>query len=177
MEYQCPACDASFKFGIQRCVCCGTFIFWKQDRTPEVRTQPLTWPQKAELIRNVQVFPYPEVSDTVVKTMEPQRVVIVNSIGEYYQLEEGGFAHWASVNLWGHLPQVNIVDSTGINTLINVLDTPQWPDGSIVSQVKQGDIVQVYQFIPGWVRIGKNQWISTFWIDPKDQKKVENLLK
>lgn len=112
-----------------------------------------------------------------VKTMEPQRVVIVDSVDGYYQLEEGGFVDWKNVILWGHLPQVTTVDPTGITTLINVLDTPQWPGGGIVSQVQQGDIVQVYQSIPGWVRIGKNQWLSTCWIDPKDQKKVENLLK
>ncbi len=180
--HKCPKCNEGIPFGLQRCYLCGALIYWQGDKankTPVARTTPLNFPQKASMVSGAFGRSLADDSSEVVREYFPdERVVAIGMKGDYVLLEKGGWVHFSKIGLFGRLMLLTVVDHTGVTQVINVLDRPAWgptPEecGSTIRTVKPGELVEIWEVIPGWFRIfAGTGWLPTHWFDSKAVKKI-----
>lgn len=179
----CPNCKTEIAFGIQRCTTCGVLIYWKGDRSkpkfPEIRSNDLTFPQKAVIYHSCFGRTLQDESSPVVREYFPkERVVVVNMIGDFVALETGGWVNYQFVGIFGRLQKITLIDPTGTTMNINVHSGTHSGEtsadyDSVLRMVKPGDTVEVWEHIPGWIRVDAgNGWISSYWFDPKSIKQL-----
>lgn len=182
-QLKCFGCNHEISFGQQRCTNCGVLIYWQgkgdEPKVPVLRTTPLTFPQKAMMIASAFGRSQPDESSEVVREYFAQeRVVAIGMAGDYVALEHGGWIHYSKIALFGRLILLTVVDPKGGTSPINVLDRPIWgttPEecGSTIKTVKPGELVEVWEVVPGWFRIfAGTGWLPTHWFDPVAVKKI-----
>lgn len=182
--HTCPGCNEGIPFGLRRCYHCGIWLCWEGERQNihpyQQKTEP-RWPQKAQFVMSAFARAEPdETSNPVSEYPKDGRVVVIGFVGEYFALEYGGYVHYSRLAIFGSLNVAKIINPTNSDiTEVKVLDTPKWgasPEdcGKVLSLISVGETVEIWETMPGWVRIGRGttHWVSSFWFDQEMMRRI-----
>lgn len=187
-QHVCPRCNQGVPFGLQRCFYhgCGEWIYWQkyEDKgvQPFVRQTPLHFPQKAEAVMQVDIRKEASVT-AAIKDFIPagKRLVVTGCVGEWFFLEDGSFAHFTQVGIFGQLPSAKIVDPKHQLQMVPVLAQPSWGStddhAQIVYEYAVGKYVSIWEIQAGWVRINtgpEGHWLQSKFIEKKTLAKLQS---